>query len=1198
MERLIFKILLFITLWCCLVGCCLVVPSRAQSAELRFKRFASEQRISQNNVRCMIQDNQGFIWLGTENGLVKYDSYKFTIYKPDARKPNSLSNKVINTLFQDSSNNIWIGTEDGLNRYDIKTEQFTVYRANATNPNSISDNMINDICRDRQGQLWIATGRGLNRYNPTTQTFTHYFNEPNNPTSLSNDAVSCVYEDRDDNIWLGTENGLNRYDPKTKSFIVYRSEGSEGLTSNLITTIYQDKTGEFWLGTGNGLNRYNPKTKSIKRYQHEANNSHSLSNNYITNIYEDSLGRIWIGTRMGLNIYDETTNQFIGYYNNPNDPYSLCSSNIWSIYEDTSNTLWVGTEYGVNRHYDHSQKFHIYHHDPNNSNSLSHNSIWSVYQDHEGLLWLGTENGINCYDPQKEKYVLYQHQANDPKSLSAGYIFAINEDAQGNLWIGTAEGLNLYNRANHTFTVYRSDPADPQTLSNNFITYIYNDRQGQLWVGTYNGLNLYNSKTNQFTRYNYSPSQPKSSLINAVCQAKDNGLWIATADGLTKWMPATGQVIVYKTNLDNPNSLISNYVRTLYEDAQGTLWIGTDEGLDSFNPQSQKFTHWTEKEGMPGHLIHGILPDDKGNLWISTNNGLAKLNPSTKTVRKYDTNDGLSTNDFNQYAFYRNNRGEMFFGSVNGLVTFKPDEIKDYELTIPNVVITDLRILDKPTNKAIPLLAGAVKDMELTLSYKENFLTFEFAVLDYVQPESNQYAYKLEGIDEDWVYNTHNYVSYNSLAPGHYTFRVKGANKLGIWNDNGSAIHVTILPPPWKTWWAYLCYTLLVAGISYAGVQYRLNHLRQRLLAEKNTELELKNRELDRKNQALEEAYQSANIIFSALAEVLPGMIINKLYRLDEKIGAGGFGAVYRATRLTDRQAVAVKIFRPSPSNKSFDNLRRFQREAISTLLVDHPNVVTVLDSGVSSEGILYIVMELLEGHTLAAEIEYYGKLSLGRSAQILLPVCDVLTKAHETGVIHRDIKPDNIFLHSGPQGEIIKVVDFGIAKLLEEKQTGSEPAENKVTITGELIGTPIYVSPERFAGNPYDGKADIYSLGVVIYEMLCGKTPWATAENNFRKMALIYLSQEPRQLKDLNTDIPDAINSLVMRTLDKDPSKRPSAKELSEGFTKFLDLEFQLSNQGRIALKSIDGEEYDPNATQKGHTGALPEIKPVNSLS
>jgi serine/threonine protein kinase len=553
----------------------------------------------------------------------------------------------------------------------------------------------------------------------------------------------------------------------------------------------------------------------------------------------------------------------------------------------------------------------------------------------------------------------------------------------------------------------------------------------------------------------------------------------------------------------------------------------------------------------------------------------------------------------------------MFFGGVNGLNRFYPEQITDNQF-IPPVVITDFKIFDKPADKErMAIACGYIENQPLLLNYNENFLQFEFAALNFIVSTKNQYRYKLTGVDKDWVDNkTARDARYTNLSPGEYTLRVQGSNNDGVWNEAGVALKIIITPPPWRTWWAYLLYMFGLATAGYRTYRYRLKVLERRFqiaqaveIGKKNQELENKNQELAEQKQALAEkneelahqkgmlvgkneelaeknaelvaSHQRADRIFSALAEALPGTVLDEKYRLEEKIGSGGFGAVYRATHLSMQRAIAVKIFKPAAGNDSADALSRFQQEAVSACRINHPNAVAVLDSGISSEGIAYLVMELLKGHTLTAELRHKKVLTINRVAQILLPICDVLSKAHSIGIVHRDIKPDNIFLHRGEAGEIVKVVDFGIAKLME---ASASIDVKDLTATGGIIGTPTYMAPERLEARPYDGRSDVYSLGVLLYEMLCGQLPFRVGPSGLVGIIRMHLAEKPQPLRQINPDISPAIEAVVLQALEKDPKKRPSAKELSASFLAAAGIDADQLNSLDSSLES-DVDRLDESA-------------------
>lgn len=1162
----------------------------AQEIEIKFSHLSVAEGLSQSGVRAILQDKTGFMWFGTQDGLNRYDGYQFTVYRNQPGNPNTLSNNYITALCEDKAGNIWIGTRGGgLNKFDPVLQKYTVYRHNPQSPdstNNVGGNNISVILLDQTNNLWIGTkDGGLTHYNVDEDRFTIYRPEKNNPNSLSGLDVTAIFQDKDGKLWIGTQNaGLNKFDPIKKEFTLFQHQENNpnSLSKNSVWSIYQDDQEMLWIGTyEGGLNKLDLKTNTFTTYLADPNNPNSISHNTISVIRADRRGVLWIGTYGGgLCRYDTKT--FTSYIPDPNSTTSLSAKVVYSIYEDRTGNIWIGTyNGGINKYNPNIKPFTTYRNNPNNPNSLSYNDVQAIYQDSKGFLWIGTYGGgLNCYDPGKKNFTTYRYNATTKNALTNDQIRAISGDKAGNIWIGTfGGGLNRYNPETKSFTAYHNNPKLPNSLSQDFIWSTYVDSEGTLWIGTRdNGLNRYNPQTDDFTVYRHNDKLSNSlshNWIYKIYQDSSNFMWIGTyGGGLNKFDPKTETFTTYRNNPDKNNSLSSNLVLSIYQDKEGTLWIGTASGLNKFEPQTQTFQVIREKDGLPNDTIYGILEDDNNNLWLSTNNGICKFNPKTRKFRKYDLSDGLQSNEFNA-ACYKSKNGEMFFGGINGLNRFFPDKIVDNP-NIPSIVITEFKIFDKP----FPI----AEKKTLSLSYHENFFSFEFAALDYSAPEKNQYAYQMEGVSKAWVYSGHRrYVSYTNLDAGEYTFKVKGSNNDGIWNENATTIKITIIPPIWKTWWAYLLYIVLIVGSSISIVQYRLLVLkRQNALLEakvsertqelsdrnqalidsevkiklqadelvkKNLALDKKFNELAKKNEELIASQKQAARIFSALAEALPGTVLDGKYQLDKKIGSGGFGAVFQATHLALNRAVAVKVFRPTPGNDTSESLVRFRLEGVSAIRVNHPNAVSVLDSGISLEGIAYLVMELLEGHTLKREISQQSILPIKRAAEILLPVCDVLDKAHSMGIIHRDIKPDNIFLHKNLADEIVKVVDFGIAKLIDETFEFDEDMQN-LTATGGLIGTPVYMSPERLQNLPYDGKSDIYSLGVVFYEMLCGRPPFFPQSNSTYDIFMViqnHINDLPPNPSKINPSISLEIEALILKTLAKDPILRPSAKELAQ---------------------------------------------------
>lgn len=832
---------------------------KAQQLRLAFEQISLTQGLSQSIVQCIYQDRTGFMWFGTEDGLNQYDGYKFSVLRNNPEDLNSLSYNNITAIYEDRSGILWIGTfYGGLNQYDPRTKRFIRYQHAHDDPNSLSNNNINAIIQDRSGTIWIGTDNGLNQLIlPGTNisgrqsemdgpAFMRHQHDPNNTNSLSHNIVRSICLDASGALWIGTDDGLNMLlqnedEPDRPNFIRYQhdSKNPNSLSHNEVYAIVQDRFGTLWIGTkGGGLNRLDRFTNQFIHYRHDPNNPKGLSHNDVYEIFEDRSGLLWIGTNGGgLCIFDRENEEFTCFQHDPFDPSSISYNEIRAICEDRSGLIWIGTYGGGIAKVDKGKnKFKRYEHDPRNRNSLSHAIVWSIYEDQFGVLWIGTHGGgLNRLDRRQNRWKHYRHDPNDPNSLSSDIVRIVYEDNSGRLWIGThGGGICIFDRATERFVRYLHDANNPSSLSRNEIRSIYQDRSGSIWIGTYGGgldKLVPGDKPDaapMFVHYRNDPNDAQSlsnDFVRTIYEDRSGAFWIGTeGGGLNRLDRQSGRFDQFRSDPQNPNSLNNDYIFSIYEDREGSLWLGTwGGGLNKFDRSVERFAHYTEQDGLPNDAIYGILEDDQGNLWLSTNNGLSKFDPQTETFKNYSVEDGLQSNEFNGGSYYKSQSGEMFFGGIAGFNSFYPDEIRDNPF-IPPVIITAFSKLNQEVKFDRPI--AEIK--ELKLSHKDYVFSFEFAALDFTAPEKNRYAYQMAELDQDWIY-THSkkrFATYTTLAPGKYTFRVKGSNNDGVWNEQGAAINIIITPPIWKTWWFRLLAMLLLIGFIYFLLRRRLRNIR------------------------------------------------------------------------------------------------------------------------------------------------------------------------------------------------------------------------------------------------------------------------------------------------------------------------------------------------------------------------------------
>lgn len=684
---------------------------------------------------------------------------------------------------------------------------------------------------------------------------------------LSQSGVICILQDSLGYLWFGTGDGLNKYNGYGFEVMHHSPENLMSLSDDSITSIHEDHRGVLWVGTfSGGLNQFDQEKEIFQHWINEPGNPSSIGHDEVRSIYEDQSGKLWIGTfGGGLNQFDRKKGEFLRWKNKPGDPNSISTDQILSIYEDRAGILWIGTYAGgINRYDREKSKFMYWVHKPGDRNSLFNNYVYSIYEDHLGILWVGTGGGglnriATIDDNESPPHIShYQNKPDDPSSLSSNNVMSLLEDRSGTLWIGTANGLNRYDRGNKEFTRWIKHSETSQTLSNNSILTIHEDNAGDLWIGTREGLNKFEHEDETFSHWIHDPKNPHSishDVVVSILEDRGGNLWIGTGGGgLNKFDRNKGTFTHWKNEPGNAHSLSSNEILSIYEDQYGRLWIGTmGGGLNKFNRKEESFTRYREDDGLPNDVTYGILEDDFGNLWLSTNKGISKFNLKTESFRNYDHRDGLQINEFNQGAYFNSN-GRLYFGGINGFVSFVPESIKENQ-NIPPVLITTFKVFDK-------ILKNDISGKEeFKLSYRNKYYTLEFVALDYRSPEKNQYAYKMEGIDKDWIYSgTRRLATYSNLPSGNYTFRAKGSNSDGFWNEEGVSLQITITPPFWKSWWFRIAAPIFLLGMVIMGHKLRLRNMetkKRRLehtVRQRTDELEEKNRQLKTAFSALKDS--------------------------------------------------------------------------------------------------------------------------------------------------------------------------------------------------------------------------------------------------------------------------------------------------------------------------------------------------------
>lgn len=830
-----------------------------QTPKLKFKRFDSRIGLSHGHVNAILKDRYGFIWFGTDEGLNKYDGYRFTIYKQDPGKTSSISNSTVYDLLEDQAGNLWVGTASGLDLFDRKTEQFKHFYPGG------STTVVRDIFLDSNNRIWLGTVKGLYLFSHAANIFKQYHHDIENNNSLSHNFIHRIEEDNEGNLWIATQRGLNKFAPATEQFTCYLhdAKNSKSIGADWIKTVYKDKKGNIWLGTvGGGLSLFNKNENAFTNYKHEPGNANSLAIDDILSLVEGNDGKLWVGTENeGISIFDITNNTFTTYRYDPSDNNSLSNNSIYSLYKDDLGNIWAGTwSGGANLLPRYGHRFRHHQQIPYYSNSLSHNIVTTMFTEKSGNIWIGTDGGgLNYFNAATDSFAHYRKNNNSlSTALSSDFVMTIVGVDDGIIGVGYHRvGFELIDyKRGRTIPLVKKGAAGFQDIS---VNVSYKDRNGNLWLGAHDnvGVFFYDVKNKRLTHFPSNP-QDENSIgghnIFAITEDKDGQIWLGTDDGLDLFDRKNNRFIHHRNIRGNTESLSHNTVYSLLEDRHGNFWIGTGDGLNLFDRKTNTFSVYNETNGLANSTIYGIQEDSGGNLWFSSNTGLSRFDPKTKVCRNYDINDGLQDNSFKYNAWSKATNGTMFYGGVNGFNIFHPDSIKDNP-SVPPVRITDFLIFNKPVEIGrdnSPLHVSIGESKEITLTYKQSVFSFEFAALDYTLPEKNKYSYRLEGFDKNWSPpSTSRSATYTNLDPGQYIFRVRGSNNDGVWNDEGTSVAVTIKPPFWLTWWFKFIAIITLAGTAFIYYRIRINKI-QRQKEELEEEVQTRTSEVIEQNKELQ----------------------------------------------------------------------------------------------------------------------------------------------------------------------------------------------------------------------------------------------------------------------------------------------------------------------------------------------------------
>ncbi|PWR70474.1 two-component regulator propeller domain-containing protein [Methanospirillum stamsii] len=907
-------------------------------SDLTVSGISIQEGLSQNTVNSILQDERGFLWFGTQDGLNRYDGYTIRVFRSDPSSVSSISSGYVTDLEESPDGIMWIGTLSGLNRFDPKTEEFTRFFYQNGNDSSLSDNQIHDLCLDKKGRLWIATDQGgLNVLDTHSGQFTHWKKCDDDENSIISNRIWQITDDPNGNIWLNTPSGLDYFTPVTGIFKHYfhDPDNPASLSVNETLASLWDENGFLWVVSPLGVDKLDLNTDNVTHYLFAISGSESGIGLKEGAIIQSSDNKLWIGTRgSGLRVFDPLSETFTYYPGESHDLGFLQSNAVRSLYEDASGSIWIGTDdSGVYLYNPRVEQFTVYRNNPLDPDSLSTSDIFGIYADGD-ILWIGGADGsLNRFDRKTNTNLIIPQDADDPLALAPSRILGpIIPDKKGNIWIGTGGGEGLFRFSPHLgkFTRYSHDPDNPQSINNNNVICMYEDSLGNIWAGTDAGLNLLDQTMGNFTSWNHDPENPESissNDIRAIIEDSDGTFLVGTlGGGLNRFNLTTG---VFTRFLHDPNditSLSDNEVLAIFKNSDGFFWIGTGNGLNKFDGNSS-FLKYTIEDGLPNACIYGILEDDKGNIWVSTNRGIACLDPVSGEVNSYTSHDGIASDEHNSGAYYLAPDGEMFFGGISGITAFYPDRIVPNP-NVPPVVLTDFLLSNKPVpigNSSVLSRSVTYSD-EIILSYLDSIFSIEFCALNFVNPKENQYRYKLAGFDDDWneVDSSRRTATYTNMRPGRYEFIVEASNDDNVWNTTGTSLYINITPPWWETWWFRSFLLISLCALVYIAYRARIENFRRR-----NEELEnlVKTRTME-----LETAKEKAELANRAKTDFISNMSHELRTPLNAILGYAQI--LSRQNNLTDTQKKQVGTIQ-----KSGEHLLRLINDILNMGRIESRNI-------------------------------------------------------------------------------------------------------------------------------------------------------------------------------------------------------------------------------------------------------------------